>query len=62
MAEQAGYKYLKPKAGSNYRQLFVNGRIRTRSGSVTDKVRECQAPGNLGIGDVRFPLSFRISL
>jgi hypothetical protein len=28
MAEQAGYKYLKPKAGSNYRQLFVNGRIR----------------------------------
>jgi hypothetical protein len=25
MAEQAGYKYLKPKAGSNYRQLFVNG-------------------------------------
>jgi hypothetical protein len=28
MAEQAGYKFLKPKAGSNYRQLFVNGRIR----------------------------------
>ena len=28
MAEQAGYKYLKPKAGSNYQQLFVNGRIR----------------------------------
>jgi hypothetical protein len=25
MAEQVGYKYLKPKAGSNYRQLFVNG-------------------------------------
>jgi hypothetical protein len=22
------YKYLKPKPGSNYRQLFVNGRIR----------------------------------
>jgi len=26
-AEQVGYEYLKPKAGSNYRQLFVNGRI-----------------------------------
>jgi hypothetical protein len=28
MAEHVQYKYLKPKAGSNYRQLFVNGRIR----------------------------------
>jgi hypothetical protein len=28
MAEPIEYKYLKPKAGSNYRQLFVNGRIR----------------------------------
>ena len=28
MAERVGYKYLKPKAGSNYHQLFVNGRIR----------------------------------
>jgi hypothetical protein len=28
MAEQVEYKYLKPKPGSNYRQLFVNGRIR----------------------------------
>src|SRR5262245_62008217 len=28
MAEQVQYKYLKPKPGSNYRQLFVNGRIR----------------------------------
>jgi hypothetical protein len=28
MAEQGDYKYLKPKPGSNYRQLFVHGRIR----------------------------------
>jgi hypothetical protein len=28
MAERVDYKYLKPKPGSNYRQLFVNGRIR----------------------------------
>jgi hypothetical protein len=28
MSERVDYKYLKPKAGSNYRQLFVNGRIR----------------------------------
>ena len=28
MVERAEYKYLKPKPGSNYRQLFVNGRIR----------------------------------
>ncbi len=28
MAERAEYKYLKPKPGSNYRQLFVHGRIR----------------------------------
>src|SRR5215467_9137868 len=28
MAERLDYKYLKPKPGSNYRQLFVNGRIR----------------------------------
>lgn len=29
MAEHTGYKYLLPKrGGSNYRQLFVNGRIR----------------------------------
>jgi hypothetical protein len=28
MAELIEYKYLKPKPGSNYRQLFVNGRIR----------------------------------
>jgi len=28
MAEFIEYEYLKPKAGSNYRQLFVNGRIR----------------------------------
>jgi hypothetical protein len=28
MAERVAYKYLKPKPGSNYRQLFVNGRIR----------------------------------
>lgn len=29
MAEQTEYKYLQPKrGGSNYRQLFVNGRIR----------------------------------
>jgi hypothetical protein len=28
MAEHVEYKYLKPKPGSNYRQLFVNGRIR----------------------------------
>ena len=28
MTERVPYKYLKPKAGSNYRQLFVNGRIR----------------------------------
>jgi hypothetical protein len=28
MADQAEYKYLKSKPGSNYRQLFVNGRIR----------------------------------
>jgi uncharacterized protein (DUF433 family) len=30
MPEHATYKYLKPKSGSNYRQLFVNGRIRAR--------------------------------
>jgi hypothetical protein len=28
MAEHVEYKYLKPKPGLNYRQLFVNGRIR----------------------------------
>jgi hypothetical protein len=28
MAEPSEYKYLRPKPGSNYRQLFVNGRIR----------------------------------
>jgi hypothetical protein len=28
MAGQVEYKYLKPKPGSNYRQLFVQGRIR----------------------------------
>jgi hypothetical protein len=28
MTERATYQYLKPKPGSNYRQLFVNGRIR----------------------------------
>ncbi len=28
MAEPVEYKYLKPKRGSNYLQLFVNGRIR----------------------------------
>ncbi|HEY7311365.1 MAG TPA: hypothetical protein VH643_18535 [Gemmataceae bacterium] len=28
MVERVEYKYLKPKPGSNYRQLFVNGRIR----------------------------------
>jgi hypothetical protein len=28
MAELIEYKYLRPKPGSNYRQLFVNGRIR----------------------------------
>ena len=28
MPERMEYKYLKSKPGSNYRQLFVNGRIR----------------------------------
>jgi len=28
MAAPVEYKHLKPKPGSNYRQLFVNGRIR----------------------------------
>ena len=28
MSEDANYKYLKPKRGSNYQQLAVNGRIR----------------------------------
>jgi hypothetical protein len=28
MARQIEYKYLQSKSGSNYRQLFVNGRIR----------------------------------
>jgi hypothetical protein len=28
MSERVEYQYLKPKPGSNYRQLFVNGRIR----------------------------------
>src|SRR5260221_14479721 len=28
MGEREEYKYLKPKPGSNYQQLFVNGRIR----------------------------------
>src|SRR5215471_18755432 len=28
MAERVEYKYLMPKPGSNYRQLFVQGRIR----------------------------------
>ena len=28
MAESIEYKYLKPKPGSNYRQLFISGRIR----------------------------------
>ncbi len=28
MARQVEYHFLKPKPGSNYRQLFVNGRIR----------------------------------
>ena len=29
MAETVQSKYLKAKPGSNYRQLFINGRIRT---------------------------------
>jgi uncharacterized protein (DUF433 family) len=28
MIERIKYEYLKPKPGSNYQQLFVNGRIR----------------------------------
>ncbi len=28
MAESMGYKHLKPKRGSSYRQLYVGGRIR----------------------------------
>ncbi len=28
MSKQSEYKHLMPKRGSNYRQLFVNGRIR----------------------------------
>ena len=28
MIQPVAYNYLKPKPGSNYRQLFVNGRIR----------------------------------
>ncbi len=28
MPERVAYQYLKPKPGSNYCQLFVNGRIR----------------------------------
>ena len=28
MAERIEYRYLKPKPGSNYHQLFVDGRIR----------------------------------
>lgn len=28
MSEQLEYQYLRPKPGSNYRQFFVNGRIR----------------------------------
>jgi hypothetical protein len=28
MTKRIEYQYLKPKPGSNYRQLFVNGRIR----------------------------------
>ena len=28
MTQRAQYKFLRPKPGSNYRQLFVNGRIR----------------------------------
>ncbi len=28
MGENAEYRYLRQKPGSNYRQLFVNGRIR----------------------------------
>ena len=28
MSEAVSYKYLKPKRGSNYQQLAVNGRIR----------------------------------
>jgi uncharacterized protein (DUF433 family) len=28
MPERVEYNYLRPKPGSNYRQLFVNGRIR----------------------------------
>jgi hypothetical protein len=28
MSEKADYRFLEPKPGSNYRQLFVNGRIR----------------------------------
>ena len=31
MTEQVEYKHLKPKPGSNYRQLFVNGRIRAEN-------------------------------
>jgi hypothetical protein len=27
MPENGGYQYLRPKPGSKYRQLFVNGRI-----------------------------------
>jgi hypothetical protein len=28
MSDQVEYKHLRPKPGSNYHQLFVNGRIR----------------------------------
>jgi hypothetical protein len=28
MPKRADYRYLMPKPGSNYQQLFVNGRIR----------------------------------
>src|SRR5271156_6408602 len=28
MGSRVDYRYLQPKPGSNYRQLFVNGRIR----------------------------------
>ncbi len=28
MSEQGEYRYLRPRRGSNYRQLFIEGRIR----------------------------------
>lgn len=31
MSEQKQYKYLRPRLGSSYRQLFVDGRIRAET-------------------------------